>query len=326
MVEQTGSVALVIGITGGFGGAVAAALQRHGMGVRALVRDPQTARRRLAVHGLDAASVELVRGDAGDRAAVIDAAKGVAVIVHGGNPPKYRNWRGLALPMLGNVIAAAEASGARVVFPGNLYIYDPTQGPVVDEGAPSLTGTKKGAIRREMEAMLADAGRRGVRSLTVRAGDFFGPGASEGWFAAMLKRGKAGVTAVVDPGRTGHSWAYLPDIGETVARLLAHDLPTRAVFHFRGHWVDPGVMAAAIATASPGSVSVKPFSWLLFRLVAPFVRLFGEIAEVAWLWKVPMRLDNQRLEAVIGVEPHTELRHAVTATLAAMTLQTVAAR
>ena len=50
---------------------------------------------------------------------VVAAAAGVSVVVHAANPPGYRNWKGLPLPMLESTIAAAKAAGARIVLPGN---------------------------------------------------------------------------------------------------------------------------------------------------------------------------------------------------------------
>lgn len=320
MVEMSGSLALVVGITGRFGGAAAMALLQRGVRLRAIVRDEKAAQRRLIEQGFRPGMVELVVGNATDPGAMIAAAEGATIVVHGVNPPKYRNWRSKALPMMANAIAAAEVHGARLVFPGNLYVYDQAQAPLVDEIAPQLATTRKGAIRREMELMLRAAGHRGVRTLTIRAGDFFGPGRGDGWFGAMLKHGKHGVSAIIDPAYQGigHSWAYAPDLGEAVARLLERDdvLATCAVFHFRGHWVEPGEMASAIAASLPGNVPIKRFPWLMVRLATPFVRLLREIAEVAWLWKVPMRLDNRQLEAVIGPEPHTPLRQAVSTAMA----------
>ncbi len=40
---------------------------------------------------------------------VVAAAKGVDVIVHAVNPPGYRKWSEVVLPMLDNTIAAAAA-------------------------------------------------------------------------------------------------------------------------------------------------------------------------------------------------------------------------
>src|SRR5689334_15717601 len=107
-------LALVIGAAGGVGGATAAALLAHGWNVRGMSRDPDGARRRKT----ELAGVEWVRGDSLEPADVLRAAAGASLIVHGANPPGYRNWAGLQLPMLESTIAAAKASGATIVFPG----------------------------------------------------------------------------------------------------------------------------------------------------------------------------------------------------------------
>ncbi|NRD67126.1 NmrA/HSCARG family protein [Corallococcus exiguus] len=63
---------LVLGATGQQGGATARALLKDGWRVRALVRDPASAKAR----ELEAAGVELVRGDMGDRASLDRAVAG----------------------------------------------------------------------------------------------------------------------------------------------------------------------------------------------------------------------------------------------------------
>src|SRR5438876_5493330 len=105
--------ALVIGITGGIGGELAAALLRRGWRLRALARRRQQAARQTEW----LPGIEWIEGDAMRPADVVAAAEGVHLIVHGANPPGYRNWRGLALPMLESTIAAAKSSGARIFFP-----------------------------------------------------------------------------------------------------------------------------------------------------------------------------------------------------------------
>jgi uncharacterized protein YbjT (DUF2867 family) len=114
MATAVGATALVIGATGGIGSEVARALLRHGWQVRALARDPA----RAAGSGLE--GVEWVAGDAMRQDDLIAAAQGVAIIFHGANPPRYRNWRGLAVPMLRHAIAAARASGARLIYPASV--------------------------------------------------------------------------------------------------------------------------------------------------------------------------------------------------------------
>ena len=114
---------LVLGATGGVGGETARALKAHEWKVRGLARRP--------IAGAD--GLEWVVGDALDAGAVRRAAEGVAAIVHAVNPPGYRDWGALVLPMLDNSIAAARATGARVVLPGTIYNFDPRETPVAVE-------------------------------------------------------------------------------------------------------------------------------------------------------------------------------------------------
>jgi nucleoside-diphosphate-sugar epimerase len=95
---STEPLALVVGATGGIGREVAISLQAGGWRVRALHRDPATAERRSDLPK----PVEWLAGDAMNEADVVAAAKDARLIVHAANPPYYRNWRGLALPMLRN--------------------------------------------------------------------------------------------------------------------------------------------------------------------------------------------------------------------------------
>jgi len=304
---------LVIGATGGIGGEIAATLLRRGWQVRALARQPREAARRAAW----LAGVEWIAGDAMSPSDVSSAARGAAVIVHGANPPGYKNWRGLALPMLESTIAAARASGARVVFPGTIYNFGPDAFPVLTEQSPQHPQTRKGAIRLEMEARLEAAAAEGVRTLVVRAGDFFGPRAGNSWFSqGLVKPGKP-LRSVTYPGprEIGHSWAYLPDIAETVARLVERDaeLARFEVFHFRGHWLERGIeMAEAIRrTAGDPRLPIRRFPWPVLYLAAPVVTLFREMLEMRYLWREPLQLGNAKLVAALGEEPHTPLDVAV---------------
>ena len=308
--------ALVIGATGGIGGEVALALLRHGWIVRGLARDPVRARQ------TGPAGVEWVSGDAMREQDVMRAAASVDLIFHGANPPGYRNWRGLAVPMLRHAISAAEAVQARLVYPGSVYVYGPDAGPLVTEDAPQHPRTRKGRIRVEMEAMLHAASARGVRTLIVRAGDFYGPRAPSSWVSTVLLRGGKPLRRVVTPERPGigHSWAYLPDLAETVAMLADRDagLAHEERLQFGGHFLRGREMAQAVQRLLGGAVPIRPFRWLPVYLGAPFVTFLREVIEMRYLWRVPLRLDNRRLVALLGQEPHTALDEAVRASQGAL--------
>ena len=215
--STTNRTALILGATGGVGGEVARLLVTHGWSVRALHRDPD---RLSAFH--KTLGLSWYRGDVMSASHVASAATGVSVIVHAVNPPGYHNWGKLVLPMLDNTIAAAVTNGARIVLPGTVYNFGPDAFPDLHETSPQNPVTVKGRIRVEMENRLHAASLKGASTLIVRAGDFFGPRAGNNWFSqGLVKPGKP-VTTITYPGRSGigHQWAYLPDVAETLVRLL----------------------------------------------------------------------------------------------------------
>jgi nucleoside-diphosphate-sugar epimerase len=253
---------------------------------------------------------------------VVNAVQGAQLLFHGVNPPGYRNWRELAIPMLSNSITAAKASGARLIFPGNLYNFDPDAGTLVDETTQQRPLTRKGKVRAEMEQMLADASHEGVRSLIVRAGDFFGSGPTQSWFNGVIVRPGKALRSITYPGRpdAGHAWAYLPDLAETIVRLadMERQLSAFEVVNFGGHWLERGiVMAEAIRRATGRTnVPIRSMPWPLLYLASPFVPLFRELIEMRYLWMTSIRLDNRKLVELIGSEPHTPLDTAIAVSLA----------
>ena len=308
-----GRVALVIGATGGVGGEAASALVRHGWTVRALTRRAQSAR----------AGIEWIVGDAMVTADVARAAQGVQLIVHAANPPGYKDWDKLVLPMLDNTIAAAKANGARILLPGTVYNFGLGAFPLIDETAPQTPATRKGKIRVEMERRLKAASAQGAPVLIVRAGDFFGPHAGNNWFGQAVVKPGAPLKSVTEPSAKDlpHAWAYLPDLAETMARLLDREdrLSGFEVFHFGGHLLAWGEMAASVrrVTGQP-KLPVMSFPWWLVVALSPVVRIFGEMAEMRYLWREPLVLEDRKLRAFLGDVPHTPLDAAVAASLRAL--------
>src|SRR5438128_1190466 len=105
---------VVLGAVGRLGCVAAEAFHEAGWSVTGLVRPGHAAR---APRG-----IEIVEADALDREAVARAIRGAPVILHALNPP-YTRWARRALPLTYSVIDAAEAAGATLLFPGNLYNY-----------------------------------------------------------------------------------------------------------------------------------------------------------------------------------------------------------
>ncbi len=315
MSMESKQIALVLGATGGIGGAVAQVLASRGWHVRALSRNANA--------GRGDSAFEWLRGDAMRAADILAAAEGADIIVHAVNPPGYRDWETLVLPMLDNTIAAAKAVSASVVLPGTIYNFGPDAFPLLREESPQHPVTKKGAIRVEMEKRLAAASRDGVGVIIVRAGDYFGPGAGNNWFAqGMIKKGQP-VKTIWNPAArgVGHQWAYLPDVAETMVRLveMREELPAFAVYHMDGFWDGDGrQMAEAIRRVAGRDAKIRSFPWWVVPIAAPFNRFMREVLEMRYLWREPLRMTNARLVATLGSEPHTPIDQAVLVSLTSL--------
>ena len=309
-------MALVIGATGGIGGALAERLLADGWTVRALNRNPAAIK---PVPGREA--LQWVRGDAMVEADVVAAAQGCDLVVHGANPPGYRNWAGLQMPMLNSSIAAARAAGARLVFPGTVYNYGPDAFPELTEASPQHPRSRKGAIRVQMEDALQAAAADGLKVLIVRCGDFFGPASGNNWMGQGLIQAGKPIAAVRYPGplSVAHSWAYLPDVAETVVQLLAlPDLEDIAHYHMRGHTQTGAELVAGLEAAAGRKLKVSILPWFAVRAVAPFNEMMREMLEMKYLWDEPVLLAGAKLAARLGAEPHTPLAEALRAALAGL--------
>lgn len=309
--------ALILGATGGIGGEVARQLHAAGWVVRGLSRSAEPG-------GMQRDGIIWLRGDALNVDEVRAAATGCAVIVHAVNPPGYKRWSEVVLPMLDNTITVARALQATVVLPGTVYNYGPNAFPSLTETSPQNPVTKKGAIRVEMERRLQDFAIHGGRAIIVRAGDFFGPQAGNNWSAQGLVKPKQTVKTITSPGKAGvsHQWAYLPDVARTMVMLIGmrEKLSAFETFHMNGHWDHDGTqMAQAIQRVVVQHGGAKPkvsaFPWWLLPVLALFNKTLKELLEMRYLWETKVRMDNGKLKALLGREPMTPLDQAVEVTL-----------
>ena len=135
------------------------------------------------------------------------------------------------------------------------------------------------------------------------------------------------VRSVLSPGAPGigHQWSYLPDVARTMLQLLAlrATLPAFARFHMAGHWDHDGrqmtgAIVRVVEQATGARPALKYLPWWLVSLASPFVATMRELREMRYLWQTPLSMENARLLAVLGQEPHTPLDEAVRATLAGM--------
>ena len=305
------STVLILGARGRFGLAAARAFADAGWQVLGLVRTGVP----VPFEAAGDPRMRWLAADVRDTSAVVRAARGACVVVHALSPV-YTNqaWRTQAMPMTDAAIAIARGLNATLMFMGNIYNFGADMPPVLSEDTPQRAQTIKGAIRIAMEQHIQ---RSGVRAVVIRAGDFFGSGTGTWFDQAMVKDIRKG--RFVDPGRpdVARAWAYLPDLARTFVALAAHRdaLQPFDVFHFAGHsvsgqrWLETlEPIALARGWVRPGTgLTYRALPWRLIGVGALFVPAWAALLEMRYIWNTPHALDNRKLVALLGTEPHTPL-------------------
>ena len=224
------------------------------------------------------------------------AAQGVDVIVNGWSPP-YDRWAAELPGLTEKVISAARSSGARIVFPGNLYVYGAGSGPALSHATPHLAENPLGLIRREIEAMYRDAG---VPVLILRAGDFIDTEMSGNWFDRIITKPLAkGRIDYPSDTSAPHAWVFLPDLGRACIGLLECDLPKFSEMLFPGYTLSGQELSDALSEAVNAPVTPRAMAWWPIQLLAMAQPLMRGVIEMRYLWDMPHRVDATQFEALL---------------------------
>jgi nucleoside-diphosphate-sugar epimerase len=310
---------LVLGANGRFGAAAALAFAAAGWHVVAQTRRTLAARVPASVQPL---AVPL--NQVGD---ILEAARGATHVVHALNPA-YTDWAKQLLPMASTGMDIAQALGATLMVPGNVYNHGASMPPCLTPETPEHPTTAKGKLRCQLEAMIPARGQHGLKSVIIRAGDFYGAGRGSWMDLVILKSLAKGKRVYPGPWDVPHAWAYLPDLAQTFVAVAARPVvgPPTTRLHFQGHTLtgaqllDALQRAAEALQAASASTPLKDLKrsqmpWWPLRLAAPFAPMLREVADMAYLWHVPHALSDDALQRLIGPPPCTPLHDALTATI-----------
>ncbi len=300
----------ILGAKGRVGHATAKAFITAGYHVIAVSRTGS------AIKGLERA--EHRAADALDRDALSRATRGAEIVFNGLNPP-YTAWRGQCERLARNVMAAVKMHGALHLFPGNVYNFGAPMPCELRSDLAQKPSTRKGAIRVEMERIFErEAEANGVRTIILRAGDFFGTAGTGSWFDLVVTS-KLGKNSFTYPGplTLKHAWTYLPDLAATFVRLAETGDTVRAfeTFHFPGHNVTGAELKVAMERAAGTDLKISGLPWPVLKIGGLVIPMWREIAEMRYLWEEAHSLVSSDLADQIGPIPHTPLDTAVHQTL-----------
>jgi nucleoside-diphosphate-sugar epimerase len=302
---------VVLGGTGGLGGALVQELADRGVRVRAVARHTPAA-------GAD--QVEFRAADAESGEGLEAACDGASVLVNALNPP-YSEWPQRFPALNQAAIAAAHQQDARLVFVDNLYAYGPDDGPLTEDTARRAT-SRKGRVRIAMEEELMGAHGDGrVRVAIGRLSDYYGPGGPGSVISALILEPAAAGKTMRWPGSLDqpHTLHFLPDAARGLATLVLDQRADGAVWHLPAAPALTGREFTAIVNESlQRPVRVSTMGTAMLRIGGVFSKEAREMIELAYQWTAPFVCDAGRFESAFGPIETTAHDEAVPITLAAM--------
>lgn len=284
--------ALIIGCNGTFGGAVGRELQKQGWQVSGLIRAKSIAPSWLHKENI-------IIGDCTSLSDVQAAAKNVDVMVYGANP-LYHQWAEKALQMLEPTALVAQTKQLHLLFPGNVYNFDPKLTPVIDEESPPNPVSEKGLIRNAMEQRLKLACDNGARVTVVRAGDFICKNADSSAISQLLSQRKnSWVLNNPSPKHHCHSYAWIPDLAANAVALLGVEQTGFNVYNEQGIRASHQDWLNALA-ANNLKVKSKNLPWWALKVMGIFHPIIKEVIKMRYLWQQSLLLDGRKMQRVLG--------------------------
>ena len=245
---------------------------------------------------------------------MVHAAMGADVIVNGLNPPNYHNWAKLIPQITAQVIAAAKASGALVIIPGNVYNYEGVAGEW-SENTPQRPHTRKGKIRVQMEQ---DYAASGVQTLVLRAGNFIDPDRNNDVMSLFVMRGIAKDNLTLAGAKdTVTSYCYLPDWAQAAVGLagMRAELAQFEDVPFPGHAFSVEELRQTVQSALGRPIRLKPFPWWFMAMASPLWEMARELSEMRYLWTTSHTLSGTKLARLLPDFRPTDLHSVMLAGL-----------
>jgi nucleoside-diphosphate-sugar epimerase len=293
---------------GPLGLAVARALASRGRPVRVACRSGRAA---------VPAGVEVVAVDATDDMAAPAICRGAAVVYHCANAP-YAAWVSGLPPLMAGILSGAEASGARLVYGDNLYMYGPVEGPLTED-LPARAPGPNGRVRAQLAEAVMEAHAAGrVRATIGRASDFFGPhvlGSTMGdrVFPALLAGRPAQVLGNPD---MPHTYTFIDDFARALVTLGERDEALGGIWHVPSAETLTTRQFVTLVCEEAGTtprVTAAP-RWMvaLLALMSPLMRA---VKEQLYQSERPFVVDHGKFARTFDARP-TPHRDAIRLTLA----------
>ena len=288
----------------GAGGAVANALTRE------LINNNQIIRlvSRKPIQQTDK-NITWRKADLLNYSEVLEAAKGSTVIYLTAGLVYDKNvWQQQWPVIIQNVINAAKATGARLIFFDNIYMYGLVNGPIT-EATPYNPCSIKGEVRAKIATTLMDEVKAGnINASIARGADFYGTENMNSFLDLMVidKFAKKQRAQWMGDVNKLHNFSFIPDMGKAVYLLGQKPESDNQVWHMPTAAPLSGKqfieMIAANYNVDPKYFAIKKFMLQLFGLFDPLVK--GTV-EMYYQYNHDYNFNSAKFEKAFDFKPTT---------------------
>lgn len=240
-------------------------------------------------------------------AEVIAATKGSTVIyMCAGIVYNKDIWQQQWPVIMQNIIDAAKAHNARLVFFDNVYMYGVVDGPML-ETTPYNPVSVKGEVRAKIVTQLMDEVKAGnVQATLARAADFYGAESMNSFLDSMVlsKYAKGEKAMWLGKAKTKHSFTFIPDAGRAMYLLGQNPESDNQIWHLLtappltgNEFIN---LAASVFNVQPKYMQVNK---LMLQLMGLFNKVVKDSVEMYYQYNNDYIFDSTKFEKAFGVQP-----------------------
>jgi nucleoside-diphosphate-sugar epimerase len=221
---------------------------------------------------------------------------------------EYKVWAQKWPLVMTNTINACKASGAKLIFFDNVYMYGSVIGKMTEETAFNPC-SKKGVLRAAIvNQLLSEIKSGALTGLVARSADFYGSSATKTSVPNMLvfdnfSKGKKAQWLV--NAKVPHSYTYIPDVGKALYLLAKDDTAFNQTWHLPTHanplTGEQFITLAAEAMHQPNKSTV--LSKFMLLLAGLFIKPIKESYEMIYQSESEYLFDSTKFETHFGFDP-----------------------
>jgi nucleoside-diphosphate-sugar epimerase len=254
-----------------------------------------------------AANVTWQKADLLNYDEVLSAAKGSTVIyLVAGLVYDAAIWKQQWPVIMKNVINVTKATGARLIFFDNVYMYGLVNGAMTED-TPYKPSSVKGEIRAGIASMLTDEVKAGnIRATIARAPDFYGTDSTNSFIDMMVlsNYAKKKPAQWIGDHDKKHNYIYIPDAGKAVFLLGQNPDSDNQIWHLP---TAPAITGRQFLDIAANTYQIKPKFMRIRKFMLWIFGLFKKVimgtVEMYYQFDHDYIFDSSKFEKAFNFKP-----------------------